>query len=291
MSKRERSKGRHRPSVDPLECRFLLTAVSDLESAHPRAQTAAEFAVPTLTRTGLAHSARVSSSLAALALGRSDADETQDRDETASRAIAAAQRPETGVESTGELESAGGRYDSEVAPRGDSLLISVLSTSNSNDLKALPNIRASDEETGLGRGEAEDSSPRIAFVIEGERIASPKPFSRETSVPVVPPSTPPEPDDALLANPRGSEIISEFLPLDGASIDEAVDQFLAQIEELGAQLPPISETGEFLRDPVVWVIVVGALELTRRRIMNSDKEGRRSRRLPLSSGPTWLGRT
>lgn len=286
MPKRERPPGRHRPSVDPLECRLLLTAVSEIGALRPRLE-AAEFAAVATPHATLARPNRVSASLAILT-GRADNDEAQDQAAVPYRVGPANSFQHSGLTASNHPQSSGTHARVEISQQLEHFARSAMHAQNTNAALLATSLDSTDSEPGVGTNETEGASRRITVNLDGGQFYSPNMLEREAGSPspnveiVVP-----EPVEAVVA-PRGSEIISEFLPLNPASVEEAVEQFLGQLEDLGARLPSLGEPGQFLSEPAVWVVTVAILEFARRR-MKSSAGDNRQKRTPGTSHPRMVG--
>ncbi len=92
-------------------------------------------------------------------------------------------------------------------------------------------------------------------------------------------------DNLSLPLTQGSDLLSNFLPVDGGSLTDAVDQFLARIDHLGAARSGADETPEYALWPTAWAAALVSLELGRRwRKRRADGEPDDAQTLP-ATGP------
>jgi hypothetical protein len=99
------------------------------------------------------------------------------------------------------------------------------------------------------------------------------------------------------ASPRRSDLLSDFLPSDRRSLEEAFDRFFDQLEDLGDGAPAPYDPACTIPDSLVLAAAIGALELGRRywRRRRGGDEARRDGTLEGADGgdvgyPGWPGR-
>lgn len=66
------------------------------------------------------------------------------------------------------------------------------------------------------------------------------------------------------AAPRRSDLLSDFLPFDRRSLEDAFDQFFDQLEDLGDGVPAPRDSTHTIPDSLILAAAIGALELGRR---------------------------
>ncbi len=65
---------------------------------------------------------------------------------------------------------------------------------------------------------------------------------------------------------RGSDLLSDFLPTDQASLERTIDRLLDGVEGLGSDIARGVEAAGSVPSPVVWTVALATLELARRRV-------------------------
>ena len=200
-------------------------------------------------------------------------------DEPSPEAPGAANLPVGVVVPTGAAGLSGLTTVSSSAPSAAALVMGSPATSRASDVRSA--------------GYSETDGSLLATLDAESRPVAPAPGLTAPSciLAVGPIETPSEGNAAIGESdpveepppaPRSSDLLTEFLPFDRASLEDAIDRFLAPLEDLGGELANWSSPTSLL--PAATVVATAALasEVLRRRYRRDDGEDARRGPRPIS---------
>lgn len=268
MSRREGSPRAHRPVVDVLECRCLLSQLPWPDIAHALAVYAADVArrSPELMDGDLAAAGRIDR---AYTSGHPE-ENARDADEAvvdrgrvvaahAERATAVA--PQTGSGSTQDL--------STLALRNAAPVASLHEPSHSNPALTVLAHRGPEAGAGLGQGLSSVPIPPGGESLDSSEAHEPRaaPPGRSSLIGWIAPA-PQAPQESTQARelppPQGSGLVSDVSMFDRAALEDAAHRFFDQLGDLGKSLAPARPSSSPGPQALLWLIALASLEPVRR---------------------------
>jgi hypothetical protein len=261
MARREGSPGYCTPSLDPLECRFLLSSLHNSDAASRTAPTLAAdvarqaAAAVNKSAIGIAHA------VASAPHGESPDDDDQAEVSAASRGVYVGLRPITpdpnlllltfpNQAAAASVESSTGHLASLVA---------------SSEVPHFPPTISSAPTNPAGSGD--DADRGLVVALNAPRAMFPAMASAASLGRIqlaTPADSSPGDGESPASAPRRSDLLSDFLPFDRGSLEDAFDRFFEQLDDLDDGASGPDDASRAIRGPWLVAATVGALELGRR---------------------------